>query len=200
MKKTIIILFAVFISGQIFAQKGKYKVENAIIEYEMNLMGTVTKIPLYISNYGEKECTEASIKMFGMSKTTRNLTLGDFVYVLDMEEKKGTKTSISEVEKKDVSKEIDFDNPTKEQIEKYKLEKVGKEDFLNKSCDVYTVISNESNIKLWVWKNIPLKTETSLMGMTVKLEAVRVDENPTFPKGIFEVPADFKITEIEDGE
>ena len=60
---------------------GYYGVETGVIEYEMNIMGMMTKMTTYFKDNGAVQCVDATVNVMGKSLKTRVLTLGDFVYM-----------------------------------------------------------------------------------------------------------------------
>ncbi len=96
---------------------------------------------------------------------------------------------------------VDYDNLSEEIKEKYKIVELGKEEILKKPCKIIEMGEDSSRVKLWVWKNIILKTEMSQMGIKVVMIATKLDTNPDFPPNIFVLPADFEMKQNEgDGD
>lgn len=194
-KKNVILLFAIILSTQMFSQDKFYKVENVIVEYKTSIMGMDNFMTLYVKNYGEFECNDSKTSLFGVKSFIRTISTNDYYYDLNMIAKTGTKSSMTDYVPEDETKEVDFDNLSEEYRVKYSIEKLGDETFLGKKCQKFKMMVEGNAGMFWIWNNIPLKTEVSSMGMKMIMEAIKVDDSPSFPAGIFEVPAGFTITE-----
>lgn len=173
-----------------------YKIKKAHIEYEMDMMGTRASINMYFKEYGKTECVEAEMELMGMKSVNRTLELDGFVYNLNMEQKTGSKSDMSKTEEEFNPNDFDFENIPKDLKEKYKIEEIGNEEVAGKTCKVYKFIVDGQDAKFYIWKNIPVKYEISQNNMVLVMKAIKIDENPSFPDGIFEVPSDFEITEM----
>jgi len=192
-KVSILLVLSILFTINISAQD-KYKIEKAHIEYVTQTMGMSMESTLDFDNYGKNQVITAVINMMGMNKTSKILTHNGYTYILDMETKSGTKTP---AEDGDQIEEVDFSNIPQEIKDKHKIVELGEETVAGKTCQVFSMESEGIKSKLWVWKNIPVKTEADQGGMTVVMEAKKIDTNPSFPVGTFEVPKDFSITDME---
>ena len=68
---------------------------------------------------------------------------------------------------------------------------------MGKKCDKYEMNKDGmGNGNFWLWKNIPLKSETTISGMQLKIEVIDLNENPNFEKGQFDVPTTVTFTEM----
>ena len=85
-----------------------------------------------------------------------------------------------------------FLNLTEDVIGKYKIQEVGKEQFLDKECTVYTRENEtqgmKAQIKVWVYKGMALKQETSLSGMKIVASATEFKEDAMVLPQVFDVP------------
>ncbi len=66
------------------------------------------------------------------------------------------------------------------------LQKIAKEKILNKECDVYQL--PDSSLQMWLWNNIPLKIESSIMGIKNTVVAIRIQAGLSIPKNKFIIP------------
>ncbi|MBK7227823.1 MAG: hypothetical protein IPH97_02880 [Ignavibacteriales bacterium] len=64
--------------------------------------------------------------------------------------------------------------------------KIGSEDFLGKSCDVYEMKS--TGTKLWVWEWLTSKSITQSRGIEINLTATRINEGGSVPSEKFKIP------------
>ena len=77
----------------------------------------------------------------------------------------------------------------------FKME--GKEDINGKECTVASFSSEQMQGKVWVWKQIPMKTELNVVGKTITSKLISLDENPSIPSGTFEIPSDVLFNEMQ---
>jgi hypothetical protein len=57
-------------------------------------------------------------------------------------------------------------------------------------CQVYTLNKDGAEVKLWSWKGLMLKMESSAMGMVINIVATSINESAP-DQSIFEIPEDF---------
>lgn len=171
----------------------KYKIESAIIEYQMDMMSMTAKATLYFKEYGEVQCVEAEMEMMGVKSVNRTLEKEGYTYNLNMEQKSGSKVKTSEESREFDPNDFNFDNLSKEIVEKYKIVEEGNEEVAGKTCKVFSMNIEGQDAKFYVWENIPVKYEMSQNNMTMVMKAVKIEVGSDFPKGIFDVPADFTI-------
>lgn len=169
--------------------KGKYGMKSGIVEYKANMMKMDSKMTIYFDGFGAKESTVTEMNMMGMSIKSVSIKKDGIVYTFDPEKKTGQKASVIP------EKDIDFENLTEEFQKEMKLEKVGEETFLGKSCVKYTIDSEKFKMKgsYLVWQGVALKSDIDMGGMKVEMTAVKFDENANVPASTFEVPADIKF-------
>ncbi len=181
------------------SESAKYELAEGIIEYEMNIIITTVKMTTYFKNHGEIQASVMEANIMGQKSVERELHKDGVFYKLDMLKKTGDKIVMDgEIPADFDPMKFNFANISDEIKEKYHIKEVGKEEFLGKECTIYTTEAPEGTSKMWIWKNIPLKMKVNAQGMEMDLlTAKKIDENPTFPEGIFEIPADFTITEIK---
>jgi len=193
-KASILLVLSILFTINIAAQD-KYKIKKAHIEYVTKTMGMSMESTLDFDNYGKDQVITAVINMMGMNKTSKILSHNGYTYMLDMGTKSGTK--IKNEEGDDYIQEIDFSNIPQEIKDEHKIVALGNETIAGKTCQVFSMENEGAKSKLWIWKNIPVKTEADQGGMTVIVIAKKIDANPNFPTATFEVPKDFSISEME---
>lgn len=171
-------------------KKGKYAIKSGTVQYKTQVMGMEAIQTMMFDDYGAKEKTVVEMEMLGIKSQTTTITKDGFTYSYDTEKKTGTKTV--EVTQ---SSNIDFENLTEEIKKDMKLEKIGEENFLGKSCDKYSIDYEKLKMKgtYLVWKGVPLKTNIDMSSMKIALEAIKFTEDPSFSASEFEVPADIKF-------
>ncbi len=171
----------------------RYLVESAIIEYELSGKQSGTET-LYFDQWGWREGkytnSEFSVANFTQKSSTLTLLQGKWIYNINLETKTGTKM---ENPMHQAFTETDPGEMGRTMLKKMGGKKIGEEAVLGKMCEVWEVKS--MNTKSWVWKNINLKTETNMMGMTMNITAINIQENVTIPEDKLSIPADAQIND-----
>ena len=174
--------------------------ESAIVTSKITnsmMQGDVTTV-LYFDDYGEKEMTRTSTKMAIMGQNiqsvTNNLLKDGWSYSWEEGKTTGSKFQLKDV--MDASK-MDYAKMSEEMKKEFGVKKVGTETIMGKKCDKYEMNKDGmGNGNFWLWKNIPLKSETTISGMQLKIEVIDLNENPNFEKGQFDVPTTVTFTEM----
>lgn len=178
----------------------RYGIESGIVEYNISGMQTGTET-LYFDHWGMREAkyTNAAISFGGVSKKIHTLTLtrNDSVYSIDLDSKTGTamqnpmmNTMMKNAKGKDLM-EMGM-----EMMKNMGGEKIGTEEILGKTCDVWEI--KKMGSKASVWNAIPMKTEASMMGMTQSIVATKIDEDASIPEEKMRIPSDVKMTQGGD--
>jgi len=211
--KITITLLMVFIFLQIQAQHAKrFEFKSIVVTYTIDskAMGGITKGTQThkIDDYGSKEIKEEisvfTMTAFGKTTTENKHTLdivdGDMGYSIDMLEKEGVKTDISEITKTfqplGMSMESDLQKYKGEAGMKLFVQENngtwhGLETLLGKTCWVFTMLET----KIWMYKGIVLKSESNMMGSDQKIFATSVQENVNIPASAFAVPEGITLNE-----
>ncbi len=169
----------------------KYPFEAGIIKYESSAMGMQTSLDLYFKDYGKVECSISEMDMAGTKMIMKSITKDGYLYALNMNEKRGTKMKTDS----DFSSfRIDVEM-LEEKLMQNGGQKLGTEEVLGRTCQIYSMSQDGANSKIWIWETMMLKMETEQNGMTMTMEAKSIEETTNFPKGIFDIPADFNITD-----
>lgn len=166
----------------------KIAVKSVILYLNSSAMGMKQKMKMYIENYGEMQYTEVTQSMMGKTVMQCSVKKNDTLYSYSPIKKKGTKTVITD----DSPDNINFNDLTKEMADRFHLKKDGTAEILGKTCDVYQMEMPKEHIKgtYYIWKGIPMKVTTSLAGMTVAMEAEKIEENAVIDPKLFELPKD----------
>ncbi len=174
-----------------------YGVKEGMVEYEMDMAGISTgTIIIYFKDYGNIECTVTDMEVMGMKTVTRTFEVDGYMYNLDMNKKTGIKSKISEDSEEFAPNNFNFDNVTAEMKDKMQMKEIGTEEVAGKDCKVYEFVVEGQKAKFYVWENIPVKYEMSQNNMTMIMKAIKIEKNPSFPAGIFEIPSNFEITDM----
>lgn len=176
------------------APTGKYLLKSGIIVMEGDTKGSRTLTTLYFDDYGNKEMTETIGEMSGVSINSRVITAGGYIYNLDLEKNTGIKQSTGTA---GTTGGIDFSKINDKMMTDLGLTKSGTDTILDRVCDVWIMDMPRMKMKgkYYVWKNIPLKSEVEVNGLTVEMHVVVIDENPKLPASTFEPPVSMEIEE-----
>jgi len=180
----------------------RYGIESGVIEYTLSGAQNGTQT-VYFDKWGAREAkyTDATISFGGTSRKMHTLMLirNDSVYSVDLDTKTGTAMrnplldgTMSNGKGKDLM-EMGMD-----MMKQMGGEKVGTEEILGRSCDVWKIKNLGS--KACIWNAVPMKTEVDMMGMKQSNVAVKLDENASIPEEKFRVPTDVKLTQGADME
>jgi hypothetical protein len=200
LKFNFTILILMFFSLLTVAQTNvfkRYKIKSAIVEYELsgNQTGTAT---LYFDNFGMQEATYESsvLEIYGDSQQLETVSylLGFWQYTLDVEAGTGTKTKNTVLESLVMNSDGDLEQLGLKMFRSMGGELSGTEEMLGKTCDVWELKS--MGTKIWVWKNIPLKSVTEMMGLNIIRTAISLQENVVIPAEKLEIPSEIDFMEI----
>ena len=162
----------------------RYGFKSAIVKYTTDVMGQSIESTSYIDEYGAKECQKTKMSVPGMGDIETSVIT-----------KEGKSWSVNYSMK--AVQELPVDQPnfsdlTDEAIKKYKIEEVGKEEYLGKECIVYTMENEaqgmKAKIKVWTYKGLGLKQETEVSGMKIVAKALEFDEGAIVLPQVFDIP------------
>jgi hypothetical protein len=174
----------------------KISLKSVIIHMKSTAMGLTQQIVIYMDDYGKKQSTEVTQELLGKKVKQYSISDGEHVYSYSPQTKKGQKTKINS----NNPDNINFNAITKEMADKFKLKKKGMAKILDRPCDVYSMEYKEANLKgtFYIWKGIPLKTESEVSLMKVVMEATQIEENVTISPDKFTVPKDIVFSEVSE--
>lgn len=192
MKKSIFVLIlALCLKIQLSSQVNvKYPIEAGSVEYSMSMMGSESTMTLYFEDFGNTQCSDAKVSMFGVNAHNRNIMKGKQAYALDMNTKTYTERELTDEEIKKQAYFLTDEAALKEEG----ITKLEDEDFLGKPCQVYSMNKDGADVKFWSWQGLMLKMETITQGMTISLIAKAINET-TPDQSWYQVPDDFTTSE-----
>lgn len=172
------------------AAPGRFGIESARIQYTISgpISGTET---VWFTEGGAREArwSTHSMSVLGQTATSVEMSLleGGWFYKANLSDGTGMKMQVPEI------------GPAMRAIGSITSgltdgRKVGTEVIAGRECEVMEFDSPKA--RLWMWKNIPLKTEVDMMGQTSITEAVSVEESPAIPDEAMKVPEGITWTEI----
>lgn len=181
-------------------KQGRYGIKSAKmikITKLPNAMGS-SEATIYFENYGDISYTETvthlSMKSAPVSPKKFSLIKSEMIYSWTDGKKSGTKMDMRKMKSID---NLDFEKLGKEMLAEMKMKKAGTEIYLGKTCDVLEMNSEHlGKGKILTWKNIPLYTDITTMGMQVISEVKELVENPVIDPSKFEIPGNIQFREI----
>ena len=170
----------------------RYQHEKGILHYKYD--GSISgKETVYFDSYGWREgkFSEKTISMFGMNQQENKLDVidGEIQTGIDLNTNQGNRIINSYIQGlRQGNSSKDLTDIGTEMLEAMGGKKVGTGEVLGKTCDIYEVAN--MGTKTWIWNGISMKTETSMMGMNIVIEATKLEldvaveeEKVTVPEG-----------------
>lgn len=170
------------------SSKGKYAIKSGIVEYKTQMMGMDAKQTLTFDDYGKLEVQDIEMEIMGTIIHTATLIKDDFIYQMDLVQRTGIKNAATPAS----NMSIDFENLSEQMTSEMNLKKLGKEEFLGKTCEKMSIDYQKMQMKgtYLVYKGIALFFDTDLGTMKMKMTAEKFIENPKIPAGKFDIPSD----------
>lgn len=180
------------------------RLKSAIYETEMEMphgMG-VTSTKVQFDDYGKKSRTEmkSTISFGGNAKlsSVNSILTDGYVYTWQSGTKTGSKIKIDE--SKFDPKNTDFAQLSEEMKAKLNYKDEGTETLNGKECRVGSFNAEQMKGKIWMWKQIPVQMQMDMMGNTLTSKLKNLEENPSFPAGTFDIPADITFSELSTSQ
>lgn len=175
----------------------RYEVKSGYIKYE-NTHGTEE---LYWKNFGEQEARyqDATVSVFGMTKTTRTVNIidGKWGYSYELGSNTATKIDHEEMMKQVMGAKGQQPRDFSEQmLEAFGAQKVGTDTVLGKKTTVYN-LTDFGDYKVWVYKGLALKAEMQMMGFDFSMKAVEFKENASIDQAKLSLPAGIQIVDAD---
>lgn len=177
----------------------RYQIESGIVEYTMSGAQKGTE-SLYFDRWGMREAkyTKSELTIAGITQRSNKLTLmdGDWIYVIDLDKRTGTKTQnpvLKQIADRAATK--DLAEIGEKMMRDMGGEKTSSEEIAGKMCDVWEV--KKLGSKSWTWKSVTLKIQAKMGGMEMTTTATKFEE-ASIPADRFAIPSDVKITEGPD--
>jgi len=180
-----------------------YEMKSGIIEYQLDGMSKGTKTH-WFDDYGRLQCTRTvtTIKVMGFSTKEEKLEIRnhEWVYSINLIDKTGTKTKIEEaVAPTDAMYSGLSEEEKAQMVESLKqslnAREVGIGDVLGRNCKIMEV--GQGN-KVWMYKNINLKSEIGMGLIKTNELATKFDENASVPASKFQPPAGVEIQDVTE--
>lgn len=193
-RKTATAILLLFVTIALSAQEAKYEMKSAIIKKKTDFSGQVLESTTFIDDYGKKESTEIIFKNGmgpGVDKSMMTIMDSTSVITVDMDTKVANRVNLP-------TKPINYLQISDEIRDQYKLKEAGEEAIGDKTCKIYTLeisqMGQTLQLKVWVWKGIALKSETSAGGTLLATETTTdIQENAAVLQDKFSLPAGVTI-------
>ncbi|MDY7038556.1 MAG: hypothetical protein SV375_20685 [Thermodesulfobacteriota bacterium] len=198
-----IILLITLVSANVLGQGNKkdsseikwVDIKKVCIEYEVTGTGKGKK-KVYIGDWGNEHLTilDVVMEMGSMKQRTHTATYlkGNKIYTVDLMTNKGT---VAENPMRSAYGEKQAKQAGEKFLKKYGKE-VGTENFLGKKCRVFEM--PDLGTRTLVWKNITLKSVTSMGPMKQIMTAVKIILD--FDEKIFNLPTNINFNESPNFE
>ena len=177
----------------------RYGIKAGVVEYIITGSQEGTKT-LYFDSWGmrQAEYTRSVFTIKGFTKSINVVSIidGEYQYNINMDQNSGTRTRNPILRTMEQLKDQKSFNEFGEQmLLNMGANKIGSEDFLGKSCDVYEMKS--TGTKLWVWEWLTLKSITQSRGIEINLTATRINEGGSVPSEKFKIPEKVVLNEVD---
>ena len=186
MRRFFLILAAAAICMAAAGQSSRYGVKSGILKLVASTGGPdKTEQTQYFDRYGAEESVTYTMDIPGIvTYDIWMITKGaDMWSVTVTDGKRAVKKS------QNPTPDLNFLKPTPEAVQKYNLQEVGEERFLNRNCKVFTYETKQGRRtvqnKAWVYKGVILKSEMQVGRRTATVTAVEFKENVRVPDGVF---------------
>jgi hypothetical protein len=170
--------------------------KSAIVEYkyEGNSKGSHVK---YIDNYGYKQAdyADAETKVFGMVSKEKSAVIknGPKIYTIDYKTKTAN-VGVNDLYESYMNSTDKNSNDIGEQaMHDLGFEYSGRNEVvMGKNCKVYEGSLGE----IWVWNNLPLKSNTRVLGIKVTETATKLEIDASVPNSKFEIPKNIEVNDV----
>jgi hypothetical protein len=174
----------------------RYPVKSAKVTYQVHSPeGTGTTV-LFFDQYGRRESKHETLQKNGKTIKDRLTLLNNGkAYSIDLLTNQGQDVSqatgmamqmVAGAGGNDISK------TGKQMLESMGGRKTGSQQFLGKNCEKWE-INTMGKTTILIWQGIPLKTETSVMGIKSVEQATNIQTGLSFTNADFEPPAGVNI-------
>ena len=166
-------------------ENGKFEMKSGIINYRYDMMGMNGKQIVTFDDYGKKMLTEIVMSMMGKEIKSHSLLKDGYMYTWQDGDSKGMKMAITP------EQDVNFRNLSDSIKKAMSIEKVGSEQILGKSTDVYSMKMKDMGAlgKVYIWKGLTLRTDVEAQGMKMNIVAEDLKENADVSAASFELPA-----------
>ncbi|MBR4809877.1 MAG: hypothetical protein IK031_06330 [Bacteroidales bacterium] len=197
MKKTLLLLSALFLAVALNAQNGPYGIKSGHLKYENQTSGGTQYNELWFDDYGLLRKQHDQIMMEGMGNYHTEILMRDNkIYSSAWFDDERT----NEAGMTEGFPDLNFMNPSEQFKKDSQLKEAGTEEVFGKPCKIFTYKQKELlrtvSYKVWVWEGIILKMETKgILGANNSQMVTLLEENVKIPASTFAIPE--KVKEIK---
>lgn len=195
--KAVVLLLFTF-TALLYAKNERYEIRSGIVKYNTTTtgksygmdIGSKGERTLYFKDWGSLELRDETISqnMMGGVKKTHSLTKieNGSSYSVDFDNRVIIKADLEKLVNKDetINKDILKANNAK---------KIGTGKVLGYRCDIWSMAGS----KVWIYKGVVLKTQTTAMGIKSVENAVSAKFNVSIPNDKFRLP-DYPIKTLDE--
>ncbi len=187
-KVSATILLLIF-SISINAQNRKHTTKAGSILYQITIGELVAKQNTYFKDYGKELCIEAIVDVAGQKGHIRNFNTKEYRYTVDMINQTYVKNErIEGDDLQDINSNFEYYE------ENGMATKIGTEEVMGKTCDVYIFKNEAIDCQYWIYDNLVLKMNAVTSQGQINYEAIEVElsNSESRVKSVFEIPEGFK--------
>jgi len=165
-----------------------FNVKSGYVKYKSLAAGMEMTREMWFDDYGTLQYEENYMIMMGQKTGSSAIVRDGYRYDWSFNTNEGTKNKFYTAEY------VEFENVSKEDIERYKMKDHGYETIAGKKCRKVSV-EKPVVATTWTWEGLPIKTTTQFAGNDVIMEALEVREE-AIPASRFEIPSGITFTEM----
>lgn len=165
-----------------------FLVKSGYVKYKNEVAGMEMTREWWFDNYGSLQYEENYMVMMGQKTGGAAIVRDGYRYDWSFKATEGTKNKFY------TSGYTDYENVSKEDIERYKMKKMGYENIAGKKC-IKVSIEKPMEAVTWTWEGVPMKTITKFGGKDVTMEAIEANEGD-ITSSKFDLPQGITFKEL----
>jgi hypothetical protein len=165
-----------------------FNVKSGYVKYKSQMAGMDMIREWWFDNYGALQYEENYMIMMDQKTGGAAVVRDGFRYNWSFKATEGTKSTFY------ATAYVDYENVSKEDIEKYKMKNLGFETIAGKKCAKVSIEKPVGAIT-WTWEGVPMKTITKFGGKDVTMEATEIKDGEV-PSSKFDLPKDVTFKEM----
>lgn len=164
----------------------KFGLQSGVLEMESVTMGMTQSIVVYFEDWGRLVKNEIQMTFMGQKTHVVTLIKEGYSYEMDMIQKKGVKKQLDTL----AYDQVNYLKLDDEQKKQFNMTYLGEVEILGRTCQEYEMDIKDQGVKAKtaVWNGIALRSEATMMGITVKINVTKIQENVELPEGTFDIP------------
>lgn len=196
--RTLILVSALLVAGISNAQEPAklYGIKSGHLKFETQTSGGTQYNEVWFDDYGRLRKQHDQIQMEGLGNYHTEILYRDGKMYSNawFDNEKKDEAKMSEGPAADAPNFLEM---TEEFMKKNKIEILGTEDIMGRTCTIYTYkqksLLRTVTRKDWIWQGIVLRMETKgALGANNTMVLKEFTENPQLPASTFDLPANIK--------